>query len=349
MGGINPNQKKFNELLKKMKNDEFKYIPKEEKQIDWAKYDKAQINEINNMLLLMRDMADEASRRLKIDELLNGGPGRPPVSPRDLAKAILMQQYFGVSNRVAEGLVLLFREKMRIRNTFSYKTIERAYENPLVTLILHEVFRMTQEPVNDREHSFGIDGSGLSTSIKQNWAKDKNCKGKATKGYEKMIAMVGTSYKLFSAVTFTENPRANESPYLEPLLMETAEIYEDINTVTADSAYLSRHNCSVISSIGATPRIYPKTGITLKQKGSKAWTDMLLQFIDNPQKWLEEYHPRSISETANSTYKRDFPIPLRRKIDVRRKQEAFTRACDYNLKRLCYLKYLEGLPTIVGG
>lgn len=61
MGGINPDQKKFNDLLKKMKSDEFKYIPKEENQIDWARYDKAQINEINNMLLLMRDMTDEDS------------------------------------------------------------------------------------------------------------------------------------------------------------------------------------------------------------------------------------------------------------------------------------------------
>lgn len=112
---------------------------------------------------------------------MNGGAGRPPNSPGDLAKAILMQQYFGVSNRVAEGLVMLFREKMRIRSTFSYKTIERAYENPLVTLILHEVFRITQEPVIDREHNFGIDGSGLATSIKQNWGKRQKLQRKGNK------------------------------------------------------------------------------------------------------------------------------------------------------------------------
>lgn len=68
MGGEKPEQKQFNKLMEKLKNENFKYT-KEEKQIDWAKYDKTQINDINNMLLLMRDMVDEACKRLKIDEI----------------------------------------------------------------------------------------------------------------------------------------------------------------------------------------------------------------------------------------------------------------------------------------
>lgn len=94
------------------------------------------------------------------------------------------------------------------------------------------------------------------------------------------------------------------------------------------------------------PRIYPKKGATLNRKGSKAWTEMLLGFISDPQEWLREFHSRSISESANAVWKRDFPVPLRKEIALRRKQEAFTRACDYNLKRLCYLKYLEGISAV---
>ncbi len=91
--------------MEKLENDEFKYTPKEEKEIDWAKYDKAQINEINNMLLFIKDMVDEACKRLKIEEVPEKKErGRPSKPPRDLAKAILIQQYFGVSNRVTEGL-----------------------------------------------------------------------------------------------------------------------------------------------------------------------------------------------------------------------------------------------------
>ena len=100
--------------------------------------------------------------------------------------------------------------------------------------------------------------------------------------------------------------------------------------------------------MGGIPRIYPKEGMTLKMRGSAAWTEMLYTLIKDPQKWLEEYHCRSISETVNSTFKRDFPVPLQKKINVRRKQEAFLRVCSYDLKRLCYLRYLEDLDVKVG-
>lgn len=342
----NKEQEKLDRLIEQLKKDEFKYVPKEEKEIDWNKYDKAQINEINDMLLLIRDAVDKASSRLNIDKMLDTdrGPGRPQNHPADLTKAVLMQQYFCVSNRVMEGLVLLFMEKMRFENTFSYKTIERSYEDPLVTLILQEIFRMSQEPVGDKEHIFSPDGTGLSTSMKQNWESDCR-KNNEEKRYEKMIAMVGNKYKVFSAFELAEDPHDNESPYFESLLAETAISYDQIDCVPADAAYLSRHNCNLIAEVGGIPRIYPKHGITIKMRGSIAWTDMLLIFIQDPQEWLRDYHARSISESVFSVFKRDFPLPLRRRIKLRRKQEAFTRVCDYNLKRLCYLKHLEEISA----
>lgn len=61
---------------------------------------------MNEMLLLMREAVDRASARLGVDNLLErSGAGRPETHPLDLAKAVLIQQYFGVSNRVTEGLV----------------------------------------------------------------------------------------------------------------------------------------------------------------------------------------------------------------------------------------------------
>jgi transposase len=291
---------------------------------------------------------EEASLRLRLDTMLNNarGPGRPPNNPADLAKVLLMQQYFCVSNRQAQGLTQLFAEKMRLEKTFSYKTIERAYEDPLVTLVLKEVFKLTGEPVRGREHIFAPDGTGLSTSIKHNYESDaRSGSGKAKKGYEKMVAMTGCTYKLFSAVQIAENPTDNESPYFETLLAETAARYERIDVVPADSAYLSRRNCELIAGVGATPRIYPKQGITLRKKGSRAWTEMLLNFIDDPQQWLRDYHTRSLTESAHSALKRDFPIPLRKRIRLRRKQEAYTRTCDYNLKRLSYLRHIKGISA----
>lgn len=337
-------QRKLDELLKELKDKGFKYIPREEREIDWSKYDEAQLHEINDMLLMIRDITDAAAVRLGIKGAKFEGPGRPPYPPEDLAKAILMQQYFCVGNRTTAGFVLLFQEKMRIKRAFSYKTVERAYDDPIVTRILYEAFKMTQEPVKDKEHCFSIDGTGLPTSMLQNWNRDKD-DGKKVHGFEKMIAMVGTTYKLISAVAFPDSPMANESPFFAPLLEKTAGIYSSIELVCADRGHLSRENCQLVADLGAVPRIYPKEGITLKRKGHWAWTEMLLEFIEDPQEWLRDYHAHSISETVNSTLKRDFPIPLRKRILQRRKKEAFSRAIDYNTKRLCYLRYLKGLAV----
>jgi transposase len=341
----NKAQEKLGNLIKQLKADNYKYEAKEQKQIDWPRYDEAQVNEINDMLILMREVVEKAAQRLGEDgKLERAGPGRPKNSPSDEAKVILMQQYFCASNRVAAGYALLFKEKLHLSKIFSYKTIERAYQDPQVAEILQEVFRLTQEPVCDKEHTFGPDGTGLSTSMKQNYENDRQ-NGKVHKGYEKMIVMVGCTYKLFSAFQLAHSPVDNESPYFEPLLAQTAECYDQIDSVCADSAFLSRLNCSLADGVGAVPRIYPKEGVTMRQFGSVAWRKMLLDLLGNPQKWLREYHARSNAETAFSTFKRDCPVPLRKKISIRKKQEAFTRACNYNLKRLCYLHYLKGITA----
>ncbi len=337
-------QRELNRLIREIKSRRFPYRPREGREIDWSKYDQAQLREINDMLLTIRDAVDEAALRLGLEEWHPEGPGRPPYPPADMAKALLIQQYFGVSNRVAAGLVLLFREKMAIREAPSYKAIERAYEYPEVLAILEEVLRLTQEPLKSVEHNFAADGTGLPTSVKHNWERDRDDEQERA-SFQKLVAMVGTTYSLVSAVEFPENPYAHDSPFLEPLLHRTSAVYPSIGVVSLDEAFLSRENCELINAVGGIPRISLKQGITLKQKGSPAWRQMLLSFLTRPQEWLREYHMRSVVESVFSAFKRKFQRPLMRRISKRRRTEALARICTYNLRRLCYLRYLEGLDV----
>lgn len=111
----------------------------------------------------------------------------------------MIQQYFETSNRVTIGLLRLFKEKLNLSEELTYKDIERAYENPYVILIFRLLFEKTQEPVKDKETKFSGDATGLPTSIKQNYAIDKN-NGKEMKLYDMMIGILGTEYKLLTAV-----------------------------------------------------------------------------------------------------------------------------------------------------
>lgn len=90
------------------------------------------------------------------------------------------------------------------------------------------------------------------------------------------------------------------------------------------------------------PRIFPKKGVSLKAKGSQAWKRMMLEFVEDTQEWLRQYHSHSIVETVNSTLKRLFG-PLRKKLVERRATEILARISVYNIRQLVYLKYTKGI------
>jgi transposase len=103
---------------------------------------------------------DEACARIaRLSPETKTGPGRSTVPSCDLAKVLMLQSYFGVSNRVTAGLVHVFGEKLHISSEFSYKTIERGYDPSRVTSILEEVFCITNEMGNSGESTFAADAA----------------------------------------------------------------------------------------------------------------------------------------------------------------------------------------------
>lgn len=329
-------------LVRQVREGEFPYEAREAEPVDWRAYTRAQVREVNDVLLLIRDAVDAAWERLPDDLRGRKGPGRPPTPIPDLAKAVLMQQYMGTANRQTEGLVLLFKEKLGLSRTFSYKTVERAYGREDVRAVLERLFDLTVEAIAESERGVAVDGSGLPTSMKANYeAQKRGGKGKRA-AWEHAVTSIGTDTKVLTTFAVLESPHDSESPVLPSLLPE-AGAFPALEVVSADAGFLSRDNVDAIAALGAKPRIMPKTSVSLKRKGSDAWVRMLRDLLADPQEWLREYHPRSLAETGYSTIKRDFPKPLRRRLKGRRDTEAFVRACGYNLKRLCYLRYLMDL------
>jgi hypothetical protein len=131
---------------------------------DWSSYNEAQVNEMADTLNLIRRFVDRGSARIPERPRRRG---RPPFPARGV-EGLLLQTYFGVSDRVAAGLVRLFKEKLGIANEFSYKTIE-GYDPSPVSEILREVFRLTNEHENAKEDTFSMDGTGEPTSSKVNY------------------------------------------------------------------------------------------------------------------------------------------------------------------------------------
>ncbi len=102
----------------------------------------------------IRDLVDLANKRIKErTPPRKRGPGRPPTDPANVAKTLLLQTYLESSNRVAEGFLLLFQEKLGINSHFSYKTIERGHDQERVNEILDEIVVITNESVGGKKET----------------------------------------------------------------------------------------------------------------------------------------------------------------------------------------------------
>ena len=318
----------LNELIKDLKEKNFKYEPKEEKEIDWASYNLSKIHEMEFFLVFVREAVD--GTQVKFQQ--NDGPGRPLANAFDLAKVLLVKTYFQVGERQAEGLASLFREKLALKSSVSASSIGRAHSRTDVQEILGNVFEATSAPIRDIETSFSGDGTGLPLSTKQNYANDRDDQAKHA-GYDKMAVLISNNFHIATGFIHA-NGTANDSPLFKPILEQTAQHFPFMNDVELDAGFISRQNCQLIAETGATPFIYPKTGITLRQDGSPAWKKMLKSLISDPQAWLRGYHPRSQSECYFSSHKRRFTRPLLRKLDDRKGVEAFCRVIGTNIAML---------------
>ena len=366
------------ELAESVRDGTFHYDGKQKKSLDWASYNEAQVNELADTLNLIKRFVDRASDY--VPERPRRGRGRPPVPARDVAKALLLQACFGVSDRVAAGLVRLFREKLGISREFSYKTIERGYDPSPVSELLREVFRLTNEHGNPKETTFAFDGTGEPTSAKVNYESvrseqrrrqeeeegkkkkpsDDDDRGTTTTtassssstwpsttrhGFQYGVSSVGVHTLMYGAATTTGDRSVSEFSRFSSLVSETRVNCPSFEKALADGLYANRVACDVAARYGVKLYSLPKTNATYWSHGVPSWKEMAYEFVEDPQRFLEVYHDRSLAETSNSVDKTKFPWKIRRRIPHRRDAASLLRRYLHNIRRYGYLTYLK--PDLV--
>src|SRR3989337_241034 len=113
--------------------------------------------------------------------------------------------------------------------------------------------------VKKGESQIAIDATGFSTKTCVKW---RNILHSGTKReWLKLHAAVTTVLKAIPSMEVTDG-EASDSPQLAGLLC--ALPIDDLEAVAADSAYLSRRNCSLIEALGAKPYIKLKRNVTLR-------------------------------------------------------------------------------------
>jgi len=348
-------------IITQVREREYPYERRHAKEIRWTSYDVAQCNEIADVIELIRVLVDRAEERLSARNPPSPrGPGRPPVSPADVTKVLLAQSYFGAPNRVAEGILRLLWRNLGLQEPFSYKTIERGYDKAAVNALLDEILTLTNLPVRGLEKIFSIDGSGSPTRSRQNYADDRGRQRRKSGGarasraafpkgkmdYVYSVATVGVSYKLVSSWHNTTDHSIGELSFFDVSMRDTHSRHPDMAMVSGDGMFATRPCCKLVGELGAVPRFLPRRNVTFKRRGVVEWVDMLCDLVDDPQQWLSDYYQREASESVNSAIKRKNPWPLRKRLDGRRCTEDKLRGLCYNVRQLCYLRYLADLSVL---
>lgn len=348
--------------IKSIRDGTFEYDNRDPKKTNWVKYDFAQIKEMSYYLENLRDIVEEADKRIQERTLpKKRGPGRPPIVSSDIAKVLLLQTYTASPNRIAEGLLLLFREKLRISEHFSYKTIERGYDREAVNEILDEIVQITNESLEGKESTFSFDGTGFSASNKENYAakrqmqnskkNDKKSEAKCSEqnndsfpesnskmGFSYAVMGVGVQYKLISGMAVSPDHSIGETTLFPEAFNQTLVRHPNLENVLGDGIYGIRWITDLVSGNNATPYFLPRSNVTFKSKGYSGWYNMLFSLWGDTQNWLEQYHMRSISETVNSMIKCRFGNTLRKRIDSRKKTETILKLVAHDVRRVGYLE-----------
>jgi transposase len=132
----------------------------------------------------------------------------------------------------------------------------------------------------------------------------------------------------------------SDTSELPELLSRTAANF-DVQEVSADKAYLSNVNLTVIEMFGAKPFVPFK--VDSKGSGMPAWERMWHQFWFMRDKFMTHYHRRSNVESTFSALKRKLGGSVRSKDVIAQYNEVLCKILAYNITVVIHEMYELGI------
>jgi Transposase DDE domain len=197
------------------------------------------------------------------------------------------------------------------------------------------------QPLKSIEDSFAVGSSGFSTTRFVRWFDVKYGNNEDWHEWLKMHITCGTSTHIVTSVELS-SARMHDSPYLKPLIEQTAKAGFTMREVSADKGYISADNLQTVVDHGATPYIPFKTNVTGK-RGSELWKKLFHYYSFKRDEFLTHYHKRSNVETTFSMIKAKFGERLRSKTETAQINEALCKVLCHNLCVLIQSVYELGI------
>ena len=303
--------KEFQQLVPLLREKGF-YEHQKQRKIVWPEYNLSQIEDAKDTLIFIREEVDKA-------EYLNiaGKTGKPLTDPKELAKAILICEALGFTERQAEGWLDIIGPFAGIYQHLDDRTIGDAYDRIEVLYILKQVF----ENSKTSDGNLAGDGSGIEVSRKQNYESDKE--------YGNYLINIVDSREIVQAFDISGKQECQ-------IMLN---LIEKVNgdSLTLDAGFNSRELTAKISELGIIPFIFPKKNNILN--GRSAWKLMYLELYYDVMQWLINYHQRSHAESFYSSFKRKNKLLMKRR-PICRLIQITTRIILHNRRKLSYFNKL---------
>lgn len=276
-------------------------IPKER---DWKTYEQKVMERLSIAFKDLKPMVEQAVSSLKIRSRQTKG-NKPILSLQQKLLILLLKQLIGKSNRNMSCMLVLFSWLSDI--SVSYKTIERLYSDEQVMLALHNLHILTLRKKGITEADCSGDGTGYSLLIKVHYAseaqklKDKIKEQKPKKNSGKRLkvifsfALMDIKTKMY--IAYGTGFKSEQEAFYDAIGMaKTTGI--KVKSIRLDRYYSKQCYVKLMLNELGDMEFYliPKKNATIN--GPTQWKEMLRNFVEDPNSYLEEYYQRNQSESG---------------------------------------------------
>lgn len=191
------------------------------------------------------------------------------------------------------------------------------------------------------------DSSGFSVRKFIPWFSVKKDAKMWKKGWRKLHILIDIRTRVILEYRITHAYRA-DSPVMEEILTSMVEtISGKIGDACFDSAYLTRKICNLISKMGGTPFIKPKSNTISNSRGSYSWKEMVIMYLKNLAKFNDHYHQRNIVEAVFAALKerRGRGGSLRSRMSRTQDKELAIQVISYNIDMVARAEIKSGNLT----
>ena len=307
---------------------------------NWQTYEKTWKTRLQTALKEIQNVIDQAATTIQIAAKPFGRP--PNTTAQQKTLTILTKALAQFSGRKMADILPMFTTLNEV--DLSYKTIQRTYSNPMVKMIIHNMFIILVKRKGIKQADLTGDGTGYSLTITRHYRSVREKTGDAAKSNEAAskpqtkrekrrlfsYSFAFMDLKTHMYVGYGASLRSEREAF-EAALCLMSDCGVEAKSVRLDQYYAGQ---STAELFGPETSLYviPKSNATIK--GCYAWKDMIRDFMFYPFLFLREYFRREHSESGFSADKRFNGWKIWERKDDRIQTATMCKGVWHNLIRL---------------